>query len=94
MAYFSNGAEGVGYEEAYCDRCIHQGNGCTVWLLHLLHNYDECNNEKSMLHVLIPRSRDGGGNERCTMFLDEALLSPFARAQFKSSAATGERRDG
>ena len=72
MGYFPNGCEGMDYEARYCDRCIHQGAadgpGCPVWLLHMLHNYEECNNKSSMLHVLIPRSTDGLSNEQCAMF--------------------------
>lgn len=67
MGYFSNGNEGMDYEARYCDHCVHNGK-CTVWLLHNLHNYKECNNNDSMLHTLIPRSKDGIGNEKCTMF--------------------------
>lgn len=67
MGYFSNGSEGMGYAERYCSRCVHE-EGCVVWTAHLLRNYDECNNEKSILHMLIPRSRDGLSNEKCRMF--------------------------
>lgn len=73
MGYFSNGAEGADYEETYCRRCIHygpeEGPGCPVWLAHLLHNYDECNNDESILHLLIPHTADGGNGE-CTMFVE------------------------
>ena len=72
MGYFSNGSEGMAYEARYCDRCVHQGPpegpGCAVWLAHLLANYDECENKASILHLLIPRSRDGLDNEQCLMF--------------------------
>lgn len=68
MGYFSNGAEGMLYEEEWCDRCTHQG-GCAVWMAHLIHNYDECNKENSILHMLIPRAKNGLGNEQCRMFL-------------------------
>lgn len=71
MGYFPNGASGLDYENKYCDRCVHQkpdDGGCTVWLLHLLHSYDDCNNPDSYLHTLIPRSDDKLGNEQCTMF--------------------------
>lgn len=37
-------------------------------LAHMLYNYDECNNEKSILHLLIPRTEDGLGNQECKMF--------------------------
>lgn len=69
MAYFSNGSEGDSYEAHYCAQCVHQkpnDGGCMVMLAHILHNYDECNNKDSILHLLIPRSKNGG-NEKCTM---------------------------
>lgn len=73
MGYFSNGTEGMDYELRYCDRCVHQNgldgkSGCAIWMLHLLYNYQECNNENSMLHDLIPRSTVG--NEQCVMFYE------------------------
>ena len=88
MGYFSNGTEGELYQEAYCDRCIHRHGGCAVWLAHMLRNYQDCNDDESVLHVLIPRSTDHLDNEECRMFLDEALLSPLARQQYQS----GRRR--
>ena len=75
MGYFSNGTEGAIYEELYCSRCIHQkpnDGGCAVFLAHLLHNYEECDNEDSILHLLIPRKKDGIGNDQCTMFIEDA----------------------
>lgn len=74
MGYFSNGCEGADYEEQYCSRCVHyreDDSGCPVFLAHLLHNYDECNNENSILHLLIPRKKDGLGNEQCAMFYED-----------------------
>jgi len=72
MGYFSNGTAGMDYAARYCDKCQHQGPpdgpGCSVWLAHELYNYDECNNKNSILHILIPRTKDGLGNEQCTMF--------------------------
>lgn len=44
MAYFSNGTEGMAYEAAYCERCVHYGNaenGCSVWMLHFIFNSDQ-----------------------------------------------------
>ena len=71
MGYFSNGTEGDMYREQYCSRCEHdQNNDCAVLLAHLLYNYDDCNNEKSILHLLIPRRKDGLGNEQCKMFIE------------------------
>ena len=70
MGYFASGTEGHMYEERYCSRCIH-GDDCVVWLAHLMSNYDECNNPDSLLHILIPRSKDGLGNEQCRMFVEQ-----------------------
>lgn len=56
------------YQEHYCSKCVHdEKQSCPVWLLHLLHNYEECNKPDSFLHVLIPRTKTGNG--QCTMFL-------------------------
>lgn len=66
MGYFSNGTEGMIYKEMYCQRCIHY-DGCSVWAAHYIHNYRECNNPESILHILIPRN--GTENEKCTMFI-------------------------
>lgn len=73
MGYFPNGTAGEMYEAQYCCHCIHQNgpdgeSGCAIWLAHLLYNYDECNNDKSILHILIPKTKDGLGNERCMLF--------------------------
>ena len=69
MGYFSNGAEGDIYADEYCSKCVHDNEktGCPVWFLHMIHNYKECNNKDSMLHVLIPRNKDGS-NQKCKMF--------------------------
>lgn len=66
MGYFSNGSEGLDYENEYCSRCIHSGD-CAVLDAHWLFNYDECNNKGSILHILIPRD-DKGYNEKCRMY--------------------------
>ncbi len=67
MGYFSNGTEGEGYREVYCDKCIHSED-CIIWHLHLYHNYKECNNKDSYLHKLIPRD-EKGFNKKCLMFI-------------------------
>ena len=76
MGYFSNGTEGMDYEARWCNRCQHEGPpdgpGCVVWLAHILHNYKECNKKDSILHLLIPRSKDGLSNEQCAMFVERA----------------------
>lgn len=67
MAYFANGTEAMIFEEQFCSRCVH-GDDCPIMLLHMIHNYDECNNPNSMLHVLIPRK--GAFNGDCSMFYE------------------------
>ena len=73
MAYFSNGNEGMQYEEEYCSKCVHgMGKPCAVWAAHMLHNYDECNNKESILHILIPQDnvKDWGTFAgECKMFI-------------------------
>lgn len=44
--------------------------GCPVWFAHLMSNYEEANNPDSVLDLLIPRSKEGLGNEKCLMFVD------------------------
>ena len=69
MGYFSNGTESSMYEEEYCSSCAHYKGGCAVLDAHMLKNYDECNNKESILHMLIPLSKDGLSNEKCRMYL-------------------------
>lgn len=43
---FSNGTEGVGFEELWCERCIHYAEPdakkqCAVWMLHLCFNSEQ-----------------------------------------------------
>jgi hypothetical protein len=47
MGYFSNGTEGMAYQERYCASCRNCGDdksdfGCAVWDLHTLWCYDAC----------------------------------------------------
>ena len=73
MAYFSNGTEGMGYEEKYCSKCVHgaEDKFCPVWKVHFVFNYDQCNENKikQILDTLIPRKEIE--NEQCSMFLAE-----------------------
>lgn len=80
MAYFSSATESMDWATQNCDLCRHQdgpdaGSVCAVWLLHLLRNYDQCAHSDAArayadcLGTLIPRTRDGLGNERCLMFI-------------------------
>ena len=73
MGYFSNGTEGMDYHATYCAHCKHDENeDCPVWAAHLAFNYDECNKPESILHMLIPRSKDKLSNEECKMFMPKA----------------------
>ncbi len=67
MAYFSNGTEGMIYEETYCYNCIHY-LGCPILTEHFLYNYEKDEKRRAILDWLIPRSKDGLYNEKCTMF--------------------------
>lgn len=79
MAYFPNGTAGMCYVEQYCCKCIHwpqkdEDPGCAVDLIHNLYNYDQCKDTpegkaiEAILDMLIPRTKDDLGNERCSMF--------------------------
>lgn len=76
MAYFSNGTEGAIYEEHYCSRCQHYRgmDGCPILSAHMLYNYRDCNDETSILHILIPRSKDKLSNEQCAMFIEKQAV--------------------
>lgn len=70
MGYFSNGTANEIYQEQYCVRCVHfDDGGCPVMFAHMMYNYRDCNDEESILHLLIPR--DGIENKQCTMFIPE-----------------------
>ena len=88
MGYFPNGTAGMAYEEEYCFRCIHDNEekGCAVMLAHNLYNYDHCNEPKSILHLLIPISEDGLGNEQCEMFYPKGETDPDLLAASKADA--------
>ena len=70
MGYFSCGCEGMNYEAEWCDNCVHQHPkfGCPIWDVHLLYNYEECNKPDSILHKLIPRTKNGLWNDKCVFF--------------------------
>lgn len=58
MAYFANGTEQMIFEDTVCKGCKYQGD-CQIMDLHMLYNYDECNNKDSILHKAIPCDEDG-----------------------------------
>lgn len=73
MGYFSNGIEGMDYEDEYCERCAHNHEifGCPCLEAHRLWNYDECNNKDSILHKMIPRDSENCTNRKCIFFQKE-----------------------
>ncbi len=88
MGYFSNGSEGAEYEALFCDRCVHRDEElgvdkpCPIWMMHLLYNYELCNEKdhpgKVMLDSFIPREEPGfNGNGRCRMFVQDPNESPL-----------------
>ena len=70
MGYFPNGSAGDKYVAQWCERCVHDDAdfGCAVWELHLRSSNSQA--ERAALDVLIPRTADRLGNERCKMFLE------------------------
>jgi hypothetical protein len=76
MGYFSNGSEGMNYEEKYCEHCqnwrLRKGEmiaGCPVWDLHYRFNTEQLEekNVKEILETLIPKA--GVWNDTCAMYL-------------------------
>jgi hypothetical protein len=77
MGYFPNGTSHEMYAAHYCSKCHHDINDdCPVMTAHLLQNYDECNNPDSILHLLIPRDRNGY-NLKCKMFIPRLGNKPL-----------------
>ena len=57
MGYFSSGSEAEEFEDTVCIDCVRHGD-CPVWSMHMIYNYDECNNKDSLLHKMIPVDED------------------------------------
>lgn len=82
MGYFSNGTEGMIFEDKNCLRCIHLGSpdgpGCPVMLASFIYNYDQMKEGqeklKGLLEILMPTDEDGFCR-RCAMFA-EAVTDP------------------
>lgn len=71
MGYFSNGTEGMAYQDQICRLCKRDGN-CPVWDLHMLYNYDRKNEKVAeILDAMIPRT-ERGENGRCRYFEGES----------------------
>lgn len=76
MGYFSNGTEGMDYQDRYCAKCVHDSDErpCPVWSAHLFHSGIQHRNEpvREILTALIPRSKMGTANEQCAMFIEKS----------------------
>ncbi len=76
MAYFPNGESGRTFQAAECSDCIHEDgpdhkSGCYVYLVHLLHNYDQLRNEelRKALTILIDDEKPLGS--MCSMWVQQ-----------------------
>jgi len=63
MAYFSNGSEGMCFDDQ-CAKCKYGQEPCPIALVQMIYNYDACNNEvaSNILNALV--KNDG----TCTVF--------------------------
>jgi hypothetical protein len=65
VGYFPNGTSAEIFYERHCSKCHHDINqDCPVFAAHLVFNYDDCNKEHSILHMLIPHDCS-----ECKMFI-------------------------
>lgn len=63
MAYFSNGSEGMAFDEQ-CERCRFGDEPCPIACIQLVYNYDACNNKIATKIMDDLVEQDG----TCTMF--------------------------
>lgn len=86
MGYFSNGSEGMDFEETWCRQCVHDSDKvpCPIMGLHRDWNYEQivdgkCQGDKAKaLSAFIPRH--GAFNLSCVMW-------------FPSQEAAAKRRE-
>lgn len=76
MAHFSNGTEGMMYQEQYCDNCKHwsDDHGCPIWLLHELHVGEP--DWQPALDKMIPVRADQFADECATYWPIKAPKAP------------------
>ena len=67
MAYFSNGTEGMAFDEE-CGECILFNKACPIALVQSLYNYEAVNNKTAseILNCLVHQNEDGS-YEGCRM---------------------------
>ncbi|MEQ9393276.1 MAG: hypothetical protein RLO03_13820 [Balneola sp.] len=63
MAYFSNGSEGMVFDEQ-CSKCKYGQKACPIAAVQIMYNYDACNNETAT-NILESLVKDDG---TCTMW--------------------------
>ena len=97
MGYFSNGSEGMDYEEKFCRRCIHdEDENCPVLGLHKEWNYEQHTQgyKKVVLSHFIPHSSKGGWNLACKMYIPNgegvAQLRAMHDAKFVDAEGPGK----
>ena len=85
MGYFSNSTEGMMYEAEHCNKCVHNHpeHGCPCLEAHEIWNYKECNKEDSILHKMIPKTKDGLGNEQCIFFVEDTENHTINLSKYK-----------
>jgi hypothetical protein len=75
MAYFSNGSEGMMFEEQ-CARCKYGQEPCPIAGVQLLYNYDAVNNDiaSKILEYLV---HDDGTCEMFCLFEKDFAVMPY-----------------
>lgn len=64
------------------DSCADWDDGdCVVWAIQIFHNYDCDSPAEDIVNMLIPRSADRLGNERCRTFIATAKIDPATTRQ-------------
>jgi hypothetical protein len=60
MAYFSNGSEGMIFDDE-CGECKYGQGACPIALVHQLYNYDQVKNPlaRQILNTLVTQNVDG-----------------------------------
>jgi len=98
MAHFSNGTEGLAYEEQWCFKCQHgqAEEGCVVWNAHFYFCQELCNEAgapgRHILDMLIPVDT-ARWPQKCSMFIKNISKDKMRSARLKEQA-TQYMRDG
>jgi hypothetical protein len=63
-----------------------------VWNAHLLYSYRDCNDEGSILHMLIPKGKCSNG--QCLMFVDKGNISGLGLEKIRHETIEAHRKAG